>query len=270
MDTSTSGERETRMNYLLMICSDGVPTAEKTAAMEEHVPRWIQEMDARGVRKYGHALQHPGTAVTVRVRDGQTLLSDGPFAETKEFIGGFDMIECADLDEAIEVAAKHPVSWFHQIEIRPFADTPMHPAAGEMPCSAAVQIPGTLSAGAPDATSSRYLLVMCQDGIPGTDAEEASVVGDGLSWLEETQQRGVQVFGHALKHADTATTVKVRNGETLLSDGPFVETKEFVGGFDIIEGVSREEAVEIASKHPIARFHMVEVRPFAEHESGDE
>ena len=93
---------------------------------------------------------------------------------------------------------------------------------------------------------------------------------DGQSWLEEVQQRGAQVFGHALKYADTATTVQVRDGETLLTDGPFAETKEFVGGFDIIEGVSREEAIEIAAKHPLARFHMIEVRPFAEHESGDD
>ena len=47
-------------------------------------------------------------------------MSDGPFAETKEFVAGFDVLECADLDEAIEVAAMHPVSWFHTIEIRPF------------------------------------------------------------------------------------------------------------------------------------------------------
>jgi hypothetical protein len=111
---------------------------------------------------------------------------------------------------------------------------------------------------------------MCLDGIPGTDEEEASVMRDTVSWLDEVQQRGVQVFGHALKHADTATTVQVRNGETVLSDGPFAETKEFVGGFNIIEGVSREEAIELAAKHPLARFHMVEVRPFAEDELGDE
>jgi hypothetical protein len=258
------------MNYLLLICSDGVPTAEKAAAMQEHVPRWIEEMDARGVRRYGHALRDPSTAVTVRSRGGQTVLSDGPFAETKEFIGGFDMIECADLDEAIEVAAKHPVAWFHRIEIRPFADAPMQPSAEASPCIEAVQVPDGLGAAADGAARDRYLLVMCLDGIPGTDEEEASIMRDGQSWLEEVQQRGAQVFGHALKYADTATTVQVRDGETLLTDGPFAETKEFVGGFDIIEGVSREEAIEIAAKHPLARFHMIEVRPFAEHESGDD
>jgi hypothetical protein len=258
------------MNYMLLICSDGVASEEKAAAMREHMPRWIEEMDARGVRKYGHALKHPSTAVTVRARDGQTLLSDGPFAETKEFIGGFDLIECADLDEAIEVAAKHPVSWFHRIEIRPFADARLSPSAEASSCMEAVEIPARLGAQDDGAARRRYLLVMCLDGIPGSDEEEASITRDAQTWLEEMQERGVQVFGHALKHADTATTVQVRNGEKLLSDGPFAEAREFVGGFDIIEGVSREEAIEIAAKHPLARFHMVEVRPFAEDESGEE
>ena len=79
-------------------------------------------MDGRGVRLLGRELDLPETAATVRVRDGEALVTDGPFAETKEFMAGFDVLECADLDEAIEVAAKHPSSWFHPIEIRPFMD----------------------------------------------------------------------------------------------------------------------------------------------------
>ena len=76
--------------------------------------------------------------------------------------------------------------------------------------------------------------------------------------------RGIRVYGHALAHADTATTVRVRDGETLLTDGPFVETKEFIGGFDVIDCAGIDEAIAVAAEHPLARFHMVEVRPFAE------
>ena len=57
----------------------------------------------------------------MRVRDGEMLVTDGPFAETKEFMAGFNLFECGDLDEAIEVAAKCPVSWFQTLQIRPFA-----------------------------------------------------------------------------------------------------------------------------------------------------
>ena len=57
---------------------------------------------------------------TVRVRNREVLLTDGPHAETKDLMVGFDVLDCADLDEAIEVAAKHPMAWGGQIELRPF------------------------------------------------------------------------------------------------------------------------------------------------------
>ncbi len=61
-------------------------------------------------------------ATTVRVRNGELLVSDGPFAETKEVIVGYDLLECADLDEAIEVARTHPMARGGRLELRPFAD----------------------------------------------------------------------------------------------------------------------------------------------------
>ena len=88
--------------------------------MEEADPRsWVAEMQQRGVRLQGARLRPPSDATTVRVRDGELLLSDGPFAETREQVGGFDLIECENLDEAIEVAAKHPASRFGFVEVRP-------------------------------------------------------------------------------------------------------------------------------------------------------
>ncbi|WP_225994204.1 YciI family protein [Actinomadura rudentiformis] len=80
---------------------------------------WSEEMTARGVIRGGGGLRPPAEATTVRVRDDQVLLTDGPFAESKEQIGGFCLIECADLDEAIEIAAKHPAAGYGTIEIRP-------------------------------------------------------------------------------------------------------------------------------------------------------
>ena len=77
-------------------------------------------MDGSGVRLMGDQLRPASDATTVRVRDGEVLLADGPFAETKEQIAGFDIIECADLDQALEVAARHPVARFGTIEVRPF------------------------------------------------------------------------------------------------------------------------------------------------------
>jgi hypothetical protein len=74
--------------------------------MQREIPGWTEEMERRGVLLLGRPLHLPQTAATVRVRDGETLVTDGPFAEAKEFIAGFDLVQCSDLDEAIEVAAK--------------------------------------------------------------------------------------------------------------------------------------------------------------------
>ena len=68
----------------------------------------------------GDRLRYVSDATTVQVRSQEVLVSDGPFAETKEQIAGYDVIDCADLDEAIEVASKHPVARFGKLEVRPF------------------------------------------------------------------------------------------------------------------------------------------------------
>jgi hypothetical protein len=75
---------------------------------------WLEEMERRGVALQGERLRYVSDATTVQVRDR-------PFAETKEQIAGYDIIECADLDEAIEVASKHPTAWLGTIEVRPIA-----------------------------------------------------------------------------------------------------------------------------------------------------
>jgi hypothetical protein len=81
-------------------------------------------MEQRGVVAGGAGLRPPSEATTVRVRNDEVLLTDGPFAETKEQIGGFVLIDCADLDEAIEIAAKHPAAGYGTIEIRPVLEPP--------------------------------------------------------------------------------------------------------------------------------------------------
>jgi hypothetical protein len=105
------------MKYLFLICVD----ESVEAGPEDGDPTpWVDEMTGRGVRLFGDRLRGVSDSTLVRVRNGEVVISDGPFAETKEQIGGFDVIECEDLDEAIEVASKHPVTRFGTIEIRPF------------------------------------------------------------------------------------------------------------------------------------------------------
>jgi hypothetical protein len=107
--------------YMLLIYSaaDAPPPEDMDAQMQ----RWFdytQALRDAGAMVSGEALNPPGTASTVRVRDGETLVTDGPFAETKEAVGGFDIIECGSLEDAVEIAAAHPIAQFGTIEVRPF------------------------------------------------------------------------------------------------------------------------------------------------------
>jgi hypothetical protein len=108
------------MKYMMFVCSDTEPETDESRVPDIEV--WVAENDAAGRRVTGNVLSPPSAATTVRVRGGEVLLSDGPFAETKEVIVGFDILECADLDEAIAVAAAHPMAYNGRIELRPYAD----------------------------------------------------------------------------------------------------------------------------------------------------
>ncbi|MEU6350813.1 YciI family protein [Streptomyces sp. NPDC047072] len=104
------------MKYMLLVCGDDTNDASDMAPVEP----WVDELGDRGVRLHGHRLALPADAVTVRVRGGEVLRTDGPFAETKEYVAGFDILECDSLQEAVEAAAKHPVATIGAMEVRPF------------------------------------------------------------------------------------------------------------------------------------------------------
>jgi hypothetical protein len=110
------------MKYLLLVCWD---TERMNAQEEPAEPQldepfwWVDELQAKGIWQIGDQLAPPRRAQTVRVRGGKTLVTDGPFAETKEAVGGFDLLECDSLEEAVKIAATHPNAAFGAIEVRP-------------------------------------------------------------------------------------------------------------------------------------------------------
>ncbi|MFG2937456.1 nuclear transport factor 2 family protein [Streptomyces sp. NPDC048282] len=115
------------MKYMLLVCGDDTADASGMAPVEP----WVEEHGVRtGARLYGHRLRLPDTAVTVRVRDGEVLRTDGPFAETKEYVAGFDVVDCAGLEEAVRIAARHPVATIGAMEVRPFWDEGLMEDAG--------------------------------------------------------------------------------------------------------------------------------------------
>jgi hypothetical protein len=108
------------MKYVLLICDDESvsPTTAEMDADPAH-QAWKADLDRRGVEVFGARLRPTAAATTVRVRTGETLVADGPFTETKDFVGGFVVVDCADLDEAITIAAGHPYAQWGAVEIRP-------------------------------------------------------------------------------------------------------------------------------------------------------
>lgn len=105
------------MEYLLFIVSD--PAAPPYVPEEDNIEEWVADLERRGVARGGNRLRPVSDATTVTVRDGKTILTDGPFTETKEWIAGFDLIDVENLDEALEIAAAHPMARFGRVEVRP-------------------------------------------------------------------------------------------------------------------------------------------------------
>ena len=117
------------MKYLLLIYENegvtaGLSEAEQGQIFEEYMT-YTQDIKKKGQMIAGEALQPVNTATTVRVKNGKTLTTDGPFAETREQLGGFYMVEAKDLDEAIGLAARIPASRTGSIEVRPILPIPV-------------------------------------------------------------------------------------------------------------------------------------------------
>jgi hypothetical protein len=112
------------MRYVLTIYGDASAdfTPEQGAQMMAAYNAFTEEVKAAGAFVGGEGLQPTATATTVRVRDGEPLLTDGPFAETREQLGGYYLLECADLDEAVRWAAKIPGAASGCVEVRPVID----------------------------------------------------------------------------------------------------------------------------------------------------
>jgi hypothetical protein len=105
------------MKYLMLVMVD--PGLESTDEPPVSIEEWVDETYGTGRATDGDRLRPPADAKTIRRRGGKVLVTDGPFAETHEWIAGFDILECESLEEAIDVAARHPMATSGLIELRP-------------------------------------------------------------------------------------------------------------------------------------------------------
>ena len=241
------------MHYALFYSEGNDPLPYVPA--EDNVGEWVDEIESRGVSEYGERLRPEADATTVRVRGGEVLVTDGPFTESKESIGGFDVIDAHDLDEAIEIASKHPVASFGRVEIRPFVQWPdEEPDARIVPAGFAER----------PVRGRRYLMLVVAEPTGEravSDDSTLEAADDPEAWVREMDGRGVRLFGEVLRRPADATFVRRRDGEVLVTDGGFAEAKEWVAGFDLIEVRDLAEAIEVATKHPMARGGAIELRP---------
>jgi hypothetical protein len=105
------------MKFLMLVVAD--PSRDGTEEPPITIEQWVDETYGRGKATDGDRLRPPADAKTVRRRNGKVTVTDGPFAETHEWIAGFDILDCADLDEAIELASRHPMATSGIIDLRP-------------------------------------------------------------------------------------------------------------------------------------------------------
>ncbi len=112
------------MRYMLLMCRDekqwGALSAEEKAAAYWAAVEYSEDLRKRGLYERGDPLEMSSTATTVRMERGKTVTTDGPFAETKEQLGGYSIVEAKDLDEVLAIVNRHPLLRVgHSIEVRP-------------------------------------------------------------------------------------------------------------------------------------------------------
>ena len=106
------------MQFMMFVCSDAEPDDKPEAKGE--VQAWVDDLEKRNKRITGDRLRPKKEAKTVRVRKGKLLVTDGPYTEAKEVILGFDILECDSIEEAVEIASRHPMARAGRIEVRAF------------------------------------------------------------------------------------------------------------------------------------------------------
>ena len=201
----------------------------------------------------GEALQISRAAKTVRSKGGKVSVTDGPYAETREQIGGLGVIEAWDMEHAVELMSKHPGLRFGPFEIRPIDGDLTRRCQPE--------------AGDSDTPSEGTKFVCLGYGNESawtamSSSERESRIEECMAYDAVLRKFGQPLGGVALQSVDTAKTLRSNGGKVLVTDGPYAETKELLGGVAIHKFTDIDRAVEAWSKHPLLRVGSVmEIRP---------
>jgi len=241
------------MKYMFLIYSpESSWTDEQRQACMIESMGICDQLAAAGKFITASPLQYVPTATTVRVRNGQPLVTAGPFAETTEQLGGFYILDLENLDEAISVASRLPPAKKGTVEIRPIL---IFDGLPEDKLLLIREHDGSLLP---------YMFLCYDDEVYWQDAGPEvhhAAIREAVAVTHELAARGQFISAAPLHPTSTATSVRIRNGQRHITDGPFAETREVLGGYYLILAKDEEEALSYASRHSGARVGAVEVRP---------
>jgi len=233
------------MKFMLMMMTDEkAETALSNDAIDNIVAQHLAvSADLRAAGKLVHAnrLSFSDAATTIRMHDGKPVVLDGPFAESKEVLGGFYLIDVASKEEAIEWAKRLPLREVGAIEVRP-ART------------------GAQWRGTPRGGPQFMVLFVANPAQPLSRAAVFDAIDAHYELSLDLAAQGKFVSSRALEPNVAATTVRYRGGKHVVLDGPFAETKEFVAGYFVIACDSKTEALEWA-RDLMAGSNACEIRP---------
>jgi hypothetical protein len=232
---------------------DAMSKTEQEAYIEECLSYDDELLAAGHWVGSGEALQISRTAKTLRREGGKVVATDGPFAETKEQLGGFGELEARDMEQAVELMSRHPGLRSGAFEIRPVDEDVTkrcteHHAAPDAP-----------------AVGQRFVCIAFGDEDNWTrlpDAEREALLESCVAFGDELNKVGRVMGGVALQSAKTAKTLRASGGKVIVTDGPYAETKEQLGGVAIFTINGMDQAVNVWSDHPCLRAgDVLEIRP---------
>jgi len=199
--------------------------------------KFAGELASQGKLRRGAPLLDESVAARVRMRGGKPLVSDGPFAETKEVLGGFWIIEVAGRAEALEIARRSPHAGYGIVEVHlvQWRDAVADPGKG-----------------------TPFLFAFHME--PGLSDPDGAKMREMVAFSETLKRDGSFIETAPLARDPLPARIEVRGGKILVTDGPFAETKEGVGGYSLVRIASRAEAIELAKRYPHAKWGPVEVR----------
>ena len=241
------------MHYVLMIHAAesrfSTLSKEQGEGVMKAYGEYTKNLFATGRAGDCAALEPTSTATSVRVRDGKRVVQDGPFAETREQLGGYYSIDAKDEEEALAWAAKIPDAEGGTIEVRPLPP-PMPDAPKAGPAKGEGQ--------------KEYLLLIYEPAARWATMKEEemrSTYGRYMDFSKSIGQAGKFIAGERLDSTRKAKCVSIQGGKRVLRDGPFAETREQLGGYYRVFAENLDEAIAMAERIPAAESGTIEVRP---------